>query len=192
MVLALVMATPAVRAESARSAQRLEEGIRLYEDQEYRRAIPTLGEVERDPSATVKERARAFEYEGLSWLILDQEQLAREAFEALFKLDPRHELSDPSQSPKLREFYEEVRRNAVAAEPEKPAPEVKPTAPIAAPLPARSPQARRPIYKRWWLWTLVGVVVVGATVGTALALTLPRSAPEGTLPPGKVNLGLSF
>ncbi|HTU62065.1 MAG TPA: hypothetical protein VMF89_26590, partial [Polyangiales bacterium] len=32
-----------------------------------------------------------------------------------------------------------------------------------------------PVYKRWWLWTLVGVVVVGAAAGTAIALT--RSQP---------------
>ncbi len=28
----------------------------------------------------------------------------------------------------------------------------------------------RPIYKRWWFWTLIGAAVVGATVGTAVAL----------------------
>ena len=27
-----------------------------------------------------------------------------------------------------------------------------------------------PIYKRWWFWTAVGAVVVGATVGTVVAL----------------------
>ena len=27
-----------------------------------------------------------------------------------------------------------------------------------------------PFYKRWWFWTVVGAVVVGATVGTAMAL----------------------
>jgi hypothetical protein len=33
-----------------------------------------------------------------------------------------------------------------------------------------------PAYKRWWVWTLVGVVVVGAAAGTAIALT--RSKPN--------------
>lgn len=27
-----------------------------------------------------------------------------------------------------------------------------------------------PVYKKWWLWTIVGVVVVGAAVGTGVAL----------------------
>jgi hypothetical protein len=33
------------------------------------------------------------------------------------------------------------------------------------------PSERTPIYKRWWLWTTVGVVLVGAGVTTALLLT---------------------
>lgn len=30
-----------------------------------------------------------------------------------------------------------------------------------------------PFYKKWWFWTIVGVVVVGAGVGTVLAITKP-------------------
>jgi tetratricopeptide (TPR) repeat protein len=33
--------------------------------------------------------------------------------------------------------------------------------------------ARTPVYKKWWLWTIVGVVVVGGVVGGVLAATLP-------------------
>lgn len=40
--------------------------------------------------------------------------------------------------------------------------------------PTREPEVDRgpstPVYKRWWLWTTVGVVVAGAAVGTALWL----------------------
>jgi tetratricopeptide (TPR) repeat protein len=35
-----------------------------------------------------------------------------------------------------------------------------------------------PVYKRWWLWTIVGVVVAGAAVGTALALHAHNQQPE--------------
>jgi tetratricopeptide (TPR) repeat protein len=38
---------------------------------------------------------------------------------------------------------------------------------------------RRPLYKKWWLWTAVGVVAVGAAVGVTLAFTLP-STPTAT------------
>lgn len=45
-------------------------------------------------------------------------------------------------------------------------------APLPAPTPIDSaPSERVPVYKRWWLWTIVGVVVAGAAAGTAVALT---------------------
>ncbi|HEY2744864.1 MAG TPA: tetratricopeptide repeat protein [Polyangia bacterium] len=38
---------------------------------------------------------------------------------------------------------------------------------------------RRPAYKKWWVWTLVGIGVAGAAVGVALAVTLhPTSYPS--------------
>ena len=33
-----------------------------------------------------------------------------------------------------------------------------------------------PVYKKWWLWTIVGVVVAGAAVGVAVAVTTPSHA----------------
>jgi len=54
-------------------------------------------------------------------------------------------------------------------EPEKPTAAVAPPAPIAVEKKAE----RAPVYKQWWLWTVVGVVVAGAAVGVAVALTVP-------------------
>jgi tetratricopeptide (TPR) repeat protein len=45
----------------------------------------------------------------------------------------------------------------------------------AAPPPAKV-STKTPVYKRWWVWTIVGVVVAGAAVGTAVAVT--QSAPS--------------
>jgi hypothetical protein len=59
-------------------------------------------------------------------------------------------------------------------------------APASAPVPAKpdlsvttAPAAaeRTPIYKKWWLWTAVGVVVAGAVVGGVVAATVPKNAP---------------
>ena len=36
--------------------------------------------------------------------------------------------------------------------------------------------ARRPAYKKWWVWTLAGIGVAGAAVGVALAVTLTRTS----------------
>jgi hypothetical protein len=38
---------------------------------------------------------------------------------------------------------------------------------------ADEPPARRPLWKRWWVWTVVGVAVVGGTVA-AFAMNRPR------------------
>jgi tetratricopeptide (TPR) repeat protein len=41
--------------------------------------------------------------------------------------------------------------------------------------PAPSAEKRAPIYKRWWLWTAVGVVVAGGVVTAAVLATRPTS-----------------
>jgi tetratricopeptide (TPR) repeat protein len=65
-----------------------------------------------------------------------------------------------------------------AAEP--PPPAAPPAASlVAAPPPATS--ADQPIYKKWWLWTAVGVVVLGGVI-TAIALSSGSSSPWNTAP----------
>jgi hypothetical protein len=36
--------------------------------------------------------------------------------------------------------------------------------------------SRTPVYKKWWLWTIVGVVVVGGVTGAAVGATLSQKA----------------
>jgi hypothetical protein len=45
-------------------------------------------------------------------------------------------------------------------------------------VPARSSGGgdSRPVYKKWWLWTIVGVVVVGGITGTAVGVSLSQKA----------------
>ncbi|GAC1421259.1 MAG: hypothetical protein NVSMB57_14880 [Actinomycetota bacterium] len=47
------------------------------------------------------------------------------------------------------------------------------------------PPRRTPMYKRWWLWTVVGVVAAGAATGLALGLTSQRT--ESSLMPVMVS-----
>lgn len=44
------------------------------------------------------------------------------------------------------------------------------------------------IAEEWWLWTIIGVVVVGAAVGIGVGVGVSgeAQAPAGTLPPGRV------
>lgn len=46
---------------------------------------------------------------------------------------------------------------------------------------APPPVVAKPIYKRWWLWTVVGVGVVGVGLGVGLGLGLPGSRFHSTL-----------
>jgi tetratricopeptide (TPR) repeat protein len=55
-----------------------------------------------------------------------------------------------------------------------PAPTPAPAAAVAV-SPAPAPAAdKQPVYKKWWLWTIVGVAVVGVGVGVGLGLGLPK------------------
>jgi tetratricopeptide (TPR) repeat protein len=63
-------------------------------------------------------------------------------------------------------------------------------APAPAPAPvvvaAEPPRDHTPVYKKWWLWTIVGVVVVGGgAAALAVALTTPKNAPS---PAGTMTL----
>jgi tetratricopeptide (TPR) repeat protein len=258
--------------------EHLRQGEARYQDQEYRAAIEAFTAAVRDPVATRDQRARAYEYLGMSWLILGKKARAREAFEELLAIDPHYTLSDPSHSPKLREFYEDVRASFIpgygrargeaelehaapvgatagrplemqvvvirgaplvagvvlharrqglltyAAEPMRgesgrfrhsytPPREVNdytleyyveardekgrvvarvasPERPIA--LPVRGvPQPPLPWFKRWYVWAAVGAVVAGAAVG-GIVYGVSERAPQGSLPPGQVSLGLRF
>ncbi|HEX6837631.1 MAG TPA: hypothetical protein VF334_13715 [Polyangia bacterium] len=48
---------------------------------------------------------------------------------------------------------------------------------------APAPSDRTPIYKKWWLWTVVGVVAVGAGLGIGLGVGLSKSKSNTTVYP---------
>ena len=55
---------------------------------------------------------------------------------------------------------------------------------VAQPTPPRDQPT--PIYKKWWLWTIIGgVVVVGAVVAVAVVLTQPGWSTLGDIGPGR-------
>lgn len=115
LALAVVAVAATARADNPQDAvrARMAEGEQLYQNQEYRAAIEDFDAVVHDPIAARADRARAYEYLGMSWLILGKKPRARAAFEELLAIDPHYTLSDPSHSPKLREFFEEVRSSFV-------------------------------------------------------------------------------
>lgn len=122
-VLALAVAVPATvtgqsgtaqaQSADARVRKRLTQGISLFRDLEYRRAIRTVAPIVKDPAATRAQRLRALEVIGLSHLILGEEARAREAFQDLLAIDPGYQLRDDTGSPKIRNFFDQVKREYV-------------------------------------------------------------------------------
>ncbi len=50
----------------------------------------------------------------------------------------------------------------------------------------------KPLTKRWWFWTGLGVLAAGGAVTIGVAARTTRGAPSGTIPPGRVSTGFRF
>jgi len=94
-----------------RVRERLEKGRQLYQELEYRKAVRELAPIKTNPSATRAQRLEALELIGLATFILGDESGAREAFEDILAIDAGYQLREPSGSPKIRAFFEGVRRD---------------------------------------------------------------------------------
>ncbi len=100
----------AVPDAAERIRERLREGRRLYDEQEYRKAIRELAPVNRADAATRAQKLEALELLGLCWFILGDEAEAREAFEDILAIDAGYELREASGSPKIRAFFQKVKK----------------------------------------------------------------------------------
>ena len=78
---------------------------------------------------------------------------------------------------KAQEYKTQLERESAAASASTSS-EVAPAPALSAHPAAAASAPRQPIYKKWWLWTLVGVAAAGAITATVIA-TYPR---EPTIP----------
>lgn len=110
--LALAAPVPPVAAEpaDARARQLLAAGERLFGEQEYAQAIKVLVPVTRDAAAARADRVRAWELIALARFITGDQPGARDAFERVLEVDPGFQLRDRSGSPRIRTFFDDVRR----------------------------------------------------------------------------------
>ncbi len=120
--LLLALALPAqaqvpTPAEAAAQVQTIEEflgrGKQLFEEQEYAAAIQTLAPVTRDARATRAQRLRALELIALSHFIRADEGAARATFERILDIDPGYQLRDTSGSPKIRSFFDDLKKQLI-------------------------------------------------------------------------------
>lgn len=116
--LLLVLAfTPLARAEEPVGPQAIEthlvRGQKLFDEQEYAGAIQTLSPVTRDARATRAQRLRALELIALAHFIRNDEGAARATFERILDIDPGYQLRDTSGSPKIRTFFDAMKKQLI-------------------------------------------------------------------------------
>ena len=91
----------------------LQRGQKLFDDQEYAGAIQALSPVTRDARATRAQRLRALELIALANFIRGDEGAARATFERILDIDPGYQLRDTSGSPKIRSFFEALKKQLI-------------------------------------------------------------------------------
>lgn len=91
----------------------LARGQQLFDEQEYAGAIQALGPVTRDARATRAQRLRALELIALAHFIRGDEGSARATFERILDIDPGYQLRDTSGSPKIRTFFDALKKQLI-------------------------------------------------------------------------------
>lgn len=91
----------------------LARGQQLFEEQEYAGAIQALAPVTRDARATRAQRLRALELMALSHFIRGDQGAARATFERVLDIDPGYQLRDTSGSPKIRAFFDALKKQLI-------------------------------------------------------------------------------
>ncbi|MBA2542488.1 MAG: hypothetical protein H0V17_22795 [Deltaproteobacteria bacterium] len=114
-VVLMFLAVPHARADVDPHAieQYLARGKQLFDDLDYAGAIQTLAPVTRDARATRAQRLRALEITALAHFIRNDEGAARITFERILDIDPGYQLRDTTGSPKIRAFFEELKKQLI-------------------------------------------------------------------------------
>jgi len=115
---------------------------------------------------------------GLAARKAGHDAVALQRFEDYLKRAP----ADAEERAEVQRYVDELHAAGVTEEPQTPPiaapaplvapPALTPVPVVIAPTPASDSPHPTPAYKKWWLWTIVGVVVVaGAGVGLGLGLS---------------------
>ena len=196
---ALLAATSAHADASADARAHYEEGTKLYDLGRYQEAAHEYEEAFRlhpDPALLFNigqayrqagdDEAAARAYRGFLRRFPDYEK--RSEVEGYIqqlqqRIDDKRK-ADELEQQQEKQAQEERQRREEQEQHER----AQPPAPVAAPVVVAAPAPREhvPVYKKWWLWTIVGVVVVGGgATALAIALTTPKNAPS---PAGTMTL----
>jgi hypothetical protein len=113
ILLVLLVCVGIAHADSRRVTRALAAAESLFDEQEYAKVVKTLRPALSDSSSTRAQRLRALELTALSQLILGDDVAARATFERLLDIDPGYQLRDESGSPRIKSFFDDVKREVV-------------------------------------------------------------------------------
>jgi tetratricopeptide (TPR) repeat protein len=177
IVLVLLAASVAVRADPAPTArEHFQRGSKLYNLGHYAEAareFEAAYEIKDDP-ALLFNIGQANRQAGESKKAL----LAYRSYLRNIPEAPNRKLVETT----IAELQTQIEREQKVEAPAPPpaAPEKQVVVIVQQPVPA--PPPKQPLYKKWWLWTTVGVVAVGVGLGLGLGLGLHHNN-EPVLPP---------
>jgi hypothetical protein len=115
LIILLLAVTAVARADVGPQAleAQLERGQKLFDEQDYAAAMQLLGPITRDARATRAQRLRALELIALAEFIRNDQGAARQTFERILDIDPGYQLRDPSGSPKVRAFFDDMKKQLI-------------------------------------------------------------------------------
>ena len=119
------------RSAASMAERHVDEGRRLYAELDFAGAVNTLRRALDVPGIPDAVRIEALEYLGSAYVVLERPELARDAFAAMIDLDPYHPVREPSGSPKIMQFVENLRRELVPDAALDPTVELRPRLPRA-------------------------------------------------------------
>ena len=107
------LAPRAAHADEPKVSRALDRAEHLFDEQEYAKVVTALRPVLTDAAATRAQQLRALELTALAQLIVGDDAAARASFERLLTIDPGYQLRDPSGSPRIRRFFDDVKADVV-------------------------------------------------------------------------------
>ena len=94
---------------------------------------------------------------------------ALDAYQKYLEADPQSDRRQGIEE-RIAKLKEQLAPPPAPAATETPAVAPAPAAVVVAPAPAV--EKRKPVYKKWWVWTIVGVAVAGVALGVGLGVGL--------------------
>jgi hypothetical protein len=172
IILASWWGLPAPVAAEEKPGELVDRGISMYLEGRYEKAMELLYKA-LDYKGVELERNRrlgALSYLAFCQIALGDMPGARENFKSLLTVEPAYRLP-AGTSPKIVKVFEDVRAKMPKKIEPKPVIEEKPPPGVLPP--DKKPEKPKPKKSgsSWWIWTIVGGVLVGAGVTLAVLLS---------------------